>query len=95
MQYYLAIGTDNQAERLPGIYETESSAIMAANRETANLSPSDERFIRVIEDIPMGLVVYATKARQQAKRYSHEIDERNRISRENREKPWLPTYDGE
>jgi len=27
--------------------------------------------------------------------YQADIDERNRISRENREKPWLPQYDGE
>lgn len=65
MQYYLAIGSDTRAERMPGIYETEDSAIMAAKRETVKLSAADERFIRVIEDTPMGLVVYATKTQQQ------------------------------
>ena len=27
--------------------------------------------------------------------YNRELDERNRIAHENREKPWLPSYDGE
>lgn len=30
-----------------------------------------------------------------AELYNREIDERNRIAAENREKPWLPLYDGE
>jgi hypothetical protein len=30
-----------------------------------------------------------------AARYNREIDERNRLSRENVEKPWLPLHDGE
>ncbi|SRR5258708_3178725 len=32
---------------------------------------------------------------EQAARYNRELDERNRISAENRDKPWLPLHDGE
>lgn len=31
----------------------------------------------------------------QAERYNREMDERNRLAYESRDKPWLPLYDGE
>lgn len=36
-----------------------------------------------------------SNAEREAKRYNREMDERNRIVRENRDKPWLPFMEGE
>ncbi|SRR6266536_636560 len=36
-----------------------------------------------------------TRQARRVAQYNREIDERNRIAMESREKPWLPLYDGE
>jgi hypothetical protein len=75
--------------------------------ELARVSPGlarNEHFQQIEVKTTMSLVSFDEVIREyerrnqeaeRAERYNREMDERNRISAENREKPWLPFHDGE
>lgn len=53
----------------------------------------DAQALRDVYDwclLHMHMLEQEAKQAQEAERYNAEIDARNRIARENREKPWLP-----
>jgi len=75
--------------------------------EMARVSPGlarDTRFQQIQVKTTMSLVNFdeliseyerKNQEAEQAERYNREMDERNRIAAENRNKPWLPLHDGE
>jgi len=75
--------------------------------EMARVSPGlarDARFQQIQVKTTMSLVNFDELIREyerrnqeagRAERYNHEMDERNHIIMENRDKPWLPLHDGE
>lgn len=59
------------------------------------VSAQDLRDIEAYATLHMVELEAEAQAAERVRRYNQEMDERNRISAENRDKPWLPLHDGE
>jgi hypothetical protein len=91
-EYTVRVHFIDETERIVPAINIQEVGEEGARRATALV---DGREVPIYSRVEWGFLWYEQEPTNEAARYNREIDERNRINVENREKPWLPFSDGE